>query len=158
MGDIVIGIIALAGLVALRGGMNRWTMYRVQRAWEGARADLDARAYDAAEGKLATCVRLLPTWIPARFTLGAVLAAQGKLAEAEAQLKLARDLEPRQPEGHIELGIYYLTAAKQPAAGVAALREAITLKPDVIQRINTDPRLAAFRDTEDFTRLTDAPG
>lgn len=152
------GVLVLAGLVALRGGMNRWTMHRVQRAWEGACADLDARTYEAAEGKLATCVRLVPTWIPARFTLGAVLAAQGKLAEAEAQLKFARDLEPRQPEGHIELGVYYLTVAKQPAAGVAALREAIALKPDVIQRINTDPRLAAFRDTEDFARLTDTPG
>lgn len=158
MGDLIIGIAALAGLVALRGGMNRWTMHRVRRAWEGACADLDARAYADAESKLATCVRLLPTWIPARFTLGAVLAAQGKLAEAEAQLKLARDLEPREPDGYIELAIYYLTAAKRPAEGVATLREAIALAPETVQRIRLDPRFAAFRDTEDFARLTDAPG
>jgi tetratricopeptide (TPR) repeat protein len=61
-----------------------------------------------------------------RITLGALLAAEGKKAEASAMLRRAVEMAPNHPLAHWRLGIA-LEAENQWDAAVAALRRAAQL-------------------------------
>jgi Flp pilus assembly protein TadD len=95
----------------------------------------------------------MPLWLPPRFLLGALFTKLGRLKEAEEQLKFAQALQPREAEGLLELGIFYITAASRIEEGVALLREAIACDAAAAHRIQSDPRLRAFRDSSDVALL-----
>lgn len=102
---------------------------------------------------LADCVRLMPLWLPPRFLFGSLLARHGRLGEAEEQFKMAQALQPRDATGFLELGIFYLTATDRVDEGVAQLREAVAHDASARRKIETDPRLEAFRKTAAYATL-----
>lgn len=143
----------LLGLVGLQAGMRYFTVLRTKKAWESAQEALRGGEFAAAELALDRCVKLMPLWLHPRFLLGAVLAKQGKLEAAEDTLKMAMALQPRDPDGHIELGIFYVTAANRIDDGVAAFRAALEHDAAVWARLESEPRLEAFRQSDAFTAL-----
>lgn len=153
MNSIFGALVLLGGLVALRSGSQYFNALRTKKAWAGVQADLERGDFASAEKQITRCIKLMPLWLHPRFLLGAVLAKQGKLDAAEEALKMALALEPRQPAGHIELGIFYVTAADRLDDGVDAFIEALEHDPKAWRVLETDPRLEAFRQTEAFAEL-----
>jgi predicted Zn-dependent protease len=153
MDNLITGVALLLGLLGLQAGMRYFTVLRTKKAWEGAQADLGRGDLESAEKRIARCIKLMPLWLQPRYVLGAVLARQGKLEQAEAELKMAQALQPREPDGFIELGIFYITSANREQDGVEALRAAVTNDPKAWRRLESDPRLEAFRKTPAFAAL-----
>ena len=151
--DILIGIVTLGSLVALQAGLRHRTQRRLVQAWERAQDELAQNHLGAAEIQLTACIRLVPLWVPARFLLGAVLVKQGKLEPAEEQFKMAQALQPRNATGFVELGIFYVTAANRIDDGILQFREALHLDPESMRMLQSDPRLASFRNSEAFATL-----
>jgi len=153
MSSIAVGVVMLLLLVGIQAGMRYLTVLRTKKAWEAAQEALRDGNFAAAELALARCVKLMPLWMQPRFLLGAVLAKLGKLTEAEDALKMAMALQPREPNGHIELGIFYVTAADRIDDGVAAFRAALQHDAAAWKRLESEPRLEDFRRTDAFTAL-----
>lgn len=153
MTEILIGMLSLGALVALQAGLHHRTQRRFARAWDQVQEDLARNKLDAAEVPLAECIRLVPLWVPARHLFGTVLARQGKLDQAEEQFKMAQSLQPREASGFVELGIFYVTAANRIEDGVQQFKEALRHDPESLRVLQTDPRLAAFRESEAFADL-----
>ena len=153
MTELLIGILTLGGLVAFQMAMRHRSQRSMAEAWEQAQAELARGNHEAGAAHLEACIRIMPLWLPPRFLLGTLFAKLGRLAEAEDQFKMAQALQPREAEGLLELGIFYLTAANRVEEGVAALREAIACDGAAAQRIQSDPRLRAFRDSSDYALL-----
>lgn len=153
MAEILIGIVTLGALVALQAGLRHRTHVKLTRAWENAQEELARNNMSEAELQLAECIRLVPLWLPARHLLGAVLAKQGKLDRAEEQFKMAQALQPREASGFVELGIFYVTMTDRIDEGIAQFREALRLDPDSWRSLQSDPRLASFRESEAFMTL-----
>lgn len=153
MQEIIGGIALLLGLVALQAGLRYWTVHRTRSAWTAAQEHMGRGDMKEAEVALARCVKLMPLWIQPRLLYGAVLARLGKLDEAEEHLKMAAQLQPRDADGHIELGIFYVTAAQRIDEGVQAFRDALACDEKARFRIETEPRLRDFRDSDAYRRL-----
>ncbi len=153
MAEVIMGIVVLLGLIGLQTGLRYWNVRRTRTAWQGVQDHLSRGDLGAAAAGIETCIGLMPLWLQPRFLLGAVLAKQGKLDEAEEQFKMAIALEPRQPDGHIELGVFYVTAADRIDAGIAAFQEALSHDEKARGRLETDPRLQDFRHSEAYARL-----
>lgn len=153
MTELLIGICSLGGLVVFQMAMRQRSQRRMVDAWEKAQAELARGNHEASAAHLEECIRIMPLWLPPRFALGALLARLGRLGEAESQFKMAQALQPREAEGMIELGIFYITAARSIKEGVALLRDAVAADPDAAQRIQSDPRLRDFRESPDFALL-----
>jgi Flp pilus assembly protein TadD len=153
MTELLIGIFTLGGLVALQMGMRHRSQRRMAEAWEQAQAELARGNHEAGVAHLEACIHIMPLWLPPRFLLGALFTKLGRLKEAEEQLKFAQALQPREAEGLLELGIFYITAASRIEEGVALLREAIACDAAAAHRIQSDPRLRAFRDSSDVALL-----
>lgn len=153
MSSLFVGILMLLGLVGIQLGFRYLSVYRTKKAWAQAQADLERGDLASAERGIARCVKLMPLWLHPRFLLGAILARQGKLKEAEEQLKLAQALQPREPEGFIELGIFYVTEADRVPEGIEAFRDALACGDGVWETIENEPRLVSFRATEAYATL-----
>ncbi len=150
MNSVVFGIVLLLGLIGLKSGTQYFNVARTKKTWAGVQADLERGDFASAEKQITRCIKLMPLWLHPRFLLGAVLAKQGKLEDAEDALKMALALEPRQPQGHIELGIFYVTSANRLDDGMDAFQEALEHDPEAWSILETDPRLEAFRQTDAF--------
>jgi tetratricopeptide (TPR) repeat protein len=81
-----------------------------------------AREYEAL-------VAVAPDEGPARFNYGGVLRRLGRNDAAIAQLEIARDLLPEDPDVFIELGLSYAATGRRTEA-IDALERAIALNPD----------------------------
>lgn len=154
MNRIMIGLGLLALLLAYQWGRGRLRMARMRQAWEAALFALKDNNLEEAEQRFNQCVRLMPMWTPARFMLGGVLAKRERFAEAEAQLKMGADLEPRSADGHVQLGMFYLVC--QPARAddaIASLEQAVACNPALRERFAKEPQLAPLRAHPRFQRL-----
>jgi Flp pilus assembly protein TadD len=60
-----------------------------------------------AEAAFRQCVRLWPSYSPFHEALGNALALAGQKDEAERELRLASDLEPKRAEAHLKLCYFY---------------------------------------------------
>jgi len=156
MAEILIGIVTLGALVALQSALRHRTHHLLTKAWDRAQAELAQNNFVEAETQLAECTRLVPLWLPARYLLGTVLAKQGKLDAAEDQFKMAQALQPRDASGFVELGIFYVAMANRTDDGIAQFHEALQLDPAVLRQLQTDPRLASFRESAAFESLEQA--
>lgn len=151
--DMVLGIICLGAIVALKFALGHRAQRRVTIAWEQTQAALAEGNHESAMAHLADCVRLMPLWLPPRFLFGSLLARHGRISEAEEQFKMAQALQPREAIGFLELGIFYLTATDRVDEGIAQLREAVAHDASARHKIDSDPRLAAFRETSAYASL-----
>ena len=153
MQEVVVGIALLLGLVALQAGMRYWTLHRTRVAWSAAQDYMSRGDFEEAEVALAKCVKLMPLWIQPRMLYGSVLSRLNKLEQAEEHLKLAAELQPKEADGYIELAIFYITVAERTEDGVEALRQALAKDPQARHRIDTEPRLRDFRDSDGYAQL-----
>lgn len=153
MQEIIFGVLLLFGLVGIQAGMRYWTVHRTRRSWHLAQEHMSRGDFGEAEQALARCIKLMPLWTQARMLYGAVLAQQGKLDDAEENLRMAAELEPKQADGHIELGIFYVTAAGRIDEGLAAFRQALACDERARYRIDTEPRLRDFRESDAYAQL-----
>lgn len=154
MNRIMIGLGLLALLLAYHWGRGRMRMTRMKKSWESALLALKDNNLEAAEGHFTRCVRLMPMWTPARFMLGGVLAKRGRFVEAEAQLKMGADLEPRSADGHVQLGMFYLVCQPERADdAIASLEQAVACDPALRERFAKEPQLAPLRTHPRFQRL-----
>ncbi len=154
MNRVFIGLGILALLLLYQWGTSRMRMSRLKREWETALRAFKDKDLETAQKSLQRCVRLMPMWTPARFMLGGVLAKRGRLADAEAQLKLGADLEPRSPEGHLQLGMFYVVCHPDRAGeAIAALERAAACDPALREQFANAPGLEAIRSHPRFQQL-----
>lgn len=147
----VAGLALLLGLVSFQYYKRHKHQKNIERLWREAQAALTEQRIADAERLLRECVKEMPLFIMARRALGAVLAQENRFDEAEKELKLAAELQPRKPEGHLDLALFY--ARFQPERiddAVNALKEVITHAPQLRQDIYRDARFAAFKDHPGF--------
>ena len=156
MSSVLGGIALLIALIGLQVGMRYWTTVRTRRAWEEAQAAMARHDFESAATSLDKTIKLMPLWTHARMIYGVVLSELGRLPEAEEQLKMAADLQPKEADGHIELGIFYVTTANRPEEGITALRVALACDEKARYRIETEPRLRDFRDGPHYAQLESA--
>ncbi len=144
--NILAGVILLLSLVAYQVISRQVQFRRMKRAWERGHAALRAGRLDEAEAAFRKCVRILPAWANGRSMLAAVLTQQQRLDDAEEQWKMAADLEPKRPGGHLALALFYAchVPGKGPEAS-AALAKAIECDPNLRSQLVSDPRLARLR-------------
>jgi len=149
-----VGMLALGALIALRRFQQAGQQRRIERAVAEAQEAVQDGDLDTAEAALRTCVKLAPLSVPARQYLGAVLAKQGRLEEAEEELRMAADLQPKNGEGHLQLGVFYaacfddrhedaLDALEKALAHDARLRDRIEGEPR-LKPLQSNPRLRAL--------------
>jgi Flp pilus assembly protein TadD len=89
----------------------------------------EAHAVDEAIGELRRAASLNKDNADARFNLGVLLGARGRVAEAAAELRRAVDLAPQHAEAHRNLGVA-LALLGQLDDGIAEVREAVRIQPE----------------------------
>ena len=151
--EILLGIICLSAIIAVKSALGHRAQRRFTIAWDEAQVALARGDHESAMAHVAQCVRLMPLWLPPRFLFGSLLARHGRINEAEEQFKMAQALQPREANGFLELGIFYLTATDRFDDGIAQLRDALAHDASVLRKIETDPRLEAFRQTTAYASL-----
>jgi tetratricopeptide (TPR) repeat protein len=132
-----------AGVYAGQETLWRDNLARNPQAWAAynnlgnAAADPDEalRYYQAA-------LHLKPDYALAWNNVGAILYAQGKLAEAAAHFQEAVGLQPGYPDAHNNLGLAWLDQGKQ-AEALAEFDTALRLRPDYADAHNNLGRALA---------------
>lgn len=147
-------------LFALMLGAWGWQWTRGRRAhaaWKQGLEALQRNDFAAAEKTFRRCVKAAPTSATARRMLGRALFMTGKHEEAEKTLRFGADLEPRNPEGFIELAIFYMARpAPDEAKALDALESAWPHAPRLLDELSQIPPLAPLR--EAFKARIDATG
>src|SRR5262245_54833037 len=135
----------LAGACASSGGRpaqsevadaDGFTLTERVRAGSGARADfaaavqlLEQEQFDAAIARLTQVTAAAPQLTAAHIDLDIGYERVGDLAQAEASLKRALELNPRHPVAHNELGIVYRKTGRFKEAR-RSYEKALALHPD----------------------------
>ena len=154
MNSTYTGILMLLGLVGMQLVFRYIKQARMKKWWGCAEGACRAGDFPEAERALRKCVSLMPLWVPARSLLGVVQAKQNKLSEAEEQLKMVAELQPKEAEGFVELAAFYaLFLPEQKADAIDALEKAVACDPDLREKLGDDVRLRALFEEEDFKVL-----
>jgi Tfp pilus assembly protein PilF len=130
------------------------------RKWcdKGIKA-LEQNAVAEAQHAFGKVVRLQPIWAPGRRLLARAHIMAGDFAAAEEHLRFASDLQPRSPDGHMDLGLFLaICPPKRPDQAVEAFIKAVELAPELKEILAAEPRLTHLRDHEGFRRLTGESG
>ena len=152
------GLAVVLLIIALRSVYMQWKRRRFAMLLRAGAEAVKNKDFACAESAFRGCVRLAPTSAQIRLALGAVLAQRQKFKEAEEQLRLAAQLEPRKPLGHLELGFFLaLFAPDRADDAVAAFAEAVKCAPKVRESLAKDPRLAGLRQDPEFQKILEAP-
>lgn len=149
------GILLSVVIVAFMWGYAHSRGWRAKRLWEQGIHAVNGQEWAKAETIFRKCARLVPVWTGSRKMLAVALLKQGKLDEAEEQFRMASELEPRRPEGHLDLGFFLATLrpGRQEDA-IDAFARAIEFDPDVRTVLRDEQRLASLRDNPRFMELT----
>lgn len=152
--ELMSGVISVLVVLAVFMGVRQWGHLRFKKAFEAAQAALQAQDYETAERHLRQCAKRAPLAVPIRATFGGVLARNGKLEEAEEQMKLAAELQPRNAEGHLMLGVFYAsTFPDRQEDAFTALERAVELDPNVRGKIAQHDGLDTVRSSPRFQAL-----
>lgn len=150
----IIGIVLLLTLVLGRFAYSQWRMRKLKARWEEANHAINAGDFDEAEAPLRACIKMMPIWLPAHRLLAVVLYRQGHMAQAEQAFRFAADLEPRNPQGHLELGYFYATADRSRLEdALSAFEEAVSHDPKVREVLRQDKRLDWLQGEARFNAL-----
>jgi tetratricopeptide (TPR) repeat protein len=156
MREMIFGASLLMLLLGFQWGMGRWKQHRLKIWWGRADAACRDNDFDTAEIALQKCVTLLPLWVPARILLGSVYSKRGDFNAAEEQLKMASELQPRKPEGHMSLGLFYADNLPDYAdAALEALAKAVTCAPELRESLIGDPRVSGLKEHPRYHELVD---
>jgi len=152
--NVSVGITVLLAIVLGQWGWSQWKAMRFHALWAKAQEALAVEDLAAAKDAVHRCTALAPTSGPLRRVYGTILARSGDLPNAEEQLRLGADLEPRNPAGHLDLG-YFLAACcpDRVEATLAALAKAIECSPELRTTLGEDPHLKSLHAHEGFRNL-----
>jgi len=129
---------------------------RAVQWWNRGVQAVEQGDYDAAERALRRCVRLSPISAPARRLYARALISRGKIREAEHQVRMATQLEPRNGEGFLDLGFFLSACApERNEEAVEALEKAVALAPNLRGVIARDERLRALHELPRFQALVE---
>lgn len=152
--EILVPVAVVVALVLFQVGLRYIRLWRVKRWWHRASQSMEAGDLAKASQALHRCVKLMPLWVPARILLASVQASQGNTDDAEKELKLAAQLEPKSAEGHAQLALFYATyRPERDEDARESLRLALKFDPNLRERIRTDPRLKAIRNHKGLSAL-----
>ena len=151
-------LLIIGAVLGVRWAMGYARGVRLKQWWQRAEEAMAAGDLERAQKALRKCVSVMPTWVPGRMLLGAVLAKNGNLTGAEEQLLLGAQLTPRRFEGHFQLGMFYATFFdNRMDEAVESLSTAVDLNPPLREKLAAEPSLRALRDHEPFRRLLEEP-
>ena len=152
--SIHVGVAILLSIILLRWAVGYWRQSRLKHWWRKGQAALEVHDFVAAEVALRECVRLAPIYAPVRRVLGRVLAHRHKLQEAEEHLRMGAELEPRNPAGHLDLGLFLaMTNPERIEEAIDALAKAVECDPDLRGALSNEARLMHLRQHKRFREL-----
>lgn len=141
MNDFFKGLLVLLGLVLFQVLARAIRMAQVKHWCTKANQAMEAGDWQSAEQSLKRCLARAPLWVPGRRLRAVLLARTQRLDEAEAEFKMAAELQPRDAEGHLQLAVFYAALGPEKAEqGVAALRTAVECDPGLKEALARDPR------------------
>lgn len=148
------GILFSLVIVAAMWGYANSRGWRAKRLWERGLHAINGQQWLEAERAFRKCVRLVPVWTGSRKMLAVALVRQNKLDEAEEQFRMASELEPRKPEGHLDLGFFLATLRpdRQDDA-IDAFARAIEFDPEIRTILDDEDRLAQLKRNPRFAQL-----
>jgi rhomboid protease GluP len=121
---VVVGVVALA-LAGSALGVQRWRGFPAGLG----RGRLSGNTPEQMIAQLQKLVREKPGFVPAHVALAKVYFRQGRVVEAESELKRALQLDPKNTEAHMNLGAAYLSQ-EQPKEAHAEFVKALTEEPN----------------------------
>lgn len=132
-------------------GWRLWQRARLKKLWlEGQKALGRGDMRGAAE-VFRKCAAMNPAWPAVHRLLGMTLAASGEIAGAEAEVKLAADLQPNDPEGQQTLCLLYAVfMPERDQEALEALARLRGLDENAASVLARDPRLARLRNNPGF--------
>ena len=140
--DLLWGVLILGASIAFLWSRR----YRLRKAWKDSIAALERGDFPAAERSLRKCLRQAPSWVPPRRLLGRALVALRRFDEAEKELRLAAQFEPRNPESHLELAVFLSNCPPvRLDEALASLRTALDFAPAMRDEVRRMPALALLR-------------
>ena len=146
MNQLWLGLLVVGGLVLVQVLSRLLRDLRLKRHWRHSQEALQTGDLVRAQAALKKCVALMPLWTPPRVLLGVVRARQGDLSGGEAHLKLAAEFHPRQPEGYLQLGLFYASfCPEREDDAINALSKAVEYAPELRESLAHEPRLARLR-------------
>jgi len=129
---------------------------RAVRWWNRGIQAIEQADYDSAEQALRRCVRLSPISAPARRLYARALMSHGKIREAEHEVRMATQLEPRNADGFLDLGFFLSACApERNEEAVEALEKAVALAPNLRGVIAQDERLRPLHELPRFQALVE---
>lgn len=142
-------VLQIAAIALLIGGMvAMWSQgYRSRRLFKRGLAHLDANKPAQALTVFESVVKMQPLWSPARRILARLYAQAGRVADAEKQLTLVTQFEPRNAEALVELGLFAIHYGGP--AGIekayAHFTQARGLAPRIFDSLGTEKEFEALR-------------
>ena len=133
----------------------KWSQgYRARKAWNRGCQAFDTGDIPGAERQFRRCVKLVPVWTLTRRMLGRILARQGHFAEAEEQFRFAAQLEPRNGEGYLDLGLFLATCPPaRPDEALDMFAKAVEFAPNLREILAGADVLGSLRDHHRFKEL-----
>lgn len=145
MNDFYKGLLALGGLVLFQVLARALRMAQVKHWCAKANKAMEAGDWASAEQSLKRCLARAPLWVPGRRMRAVLLTRTARMDEAEAEFKLAAELQPRDAEGHVQLAMFYATRGPAKAEQAAeALRTAVACAPGLKEALLRDPRFGGI--------------
>lgn len=128
--------------------------YRARNAWTQGMAAFEAGDITAATRHFQRCVKLVPVWTLPHRMLGRVLARQNLFTRAEEQFRFAAQLEPRNGEGYLDLGLFLATCPpERPDEALDMFEKALEFAPQLREILAGAPQLGPIRDHQRFKAL-----
>ena len=147
--------LALAvGILVLRMAITRSHGPRARKWCDRGIKALEDNAIPDAQHAFGKVVRLVPIWAPGRRLLARAHILAGDFAAAEEHLRFASDLQPRDPDSHMDLGLFLaICPPKRSEEAIASFAKAVELDPKLRETLAAEPRLAHLRDHDTFRHL-----
>jgi Flp pilus assembly protein TadD len=154
MNELAIGIALLVGIVLAQVFVGKYKQQQLVKLWKEAHAAIEDGRLEVAERTLERCVKMAPLWVHGLVALAMVRGRLGKTEAAEADLKRACALHPKEAEPDYALGLLYATlVADREADAITAFHAAFAKNPDLVPALAADPRLERLRRNPDFEKL-----
>ena len=147
-------LVFAVGVLIVRTAVMRSHGPRARKWCERGVKALDQNAVAEAQYAFGKMVRLQPIWAPGRRLLAQAHIIAGDFAAAEEHLRFASDLQPRNQDGHMDLGMFLAICPPQrPDEAIEAFAKAVELAPSLVETLAAEPRIGHLRGHQAFRRL-----